>query len=98
MNKINSEKVLILFYTSWCPHCKELLSQLNKLYKNQREKKYEILAISLDTNKENWQNFSKENCSSIINISDLKGWDSKSANDYYIYATPTMFLIDKEKK
>ena len=33
-----------------------------------------------------------------INLSDLKGWEGDSAQDYFIYATPTMFLIDREKK
>ena len=31
-------------------------------------------------------------------MSDLKGWEGKAATDYFIYATPTMFLIDNEKK
>jgi hypothetical protein len=27
-----------------------------------------------------------------------KGWDGKTVNDFYIYAAPTMFLLDKDKK
>ena len=51
LNKINSEKTLIIFYASWCPHCKTLLPQIYDLYKNQKEKKFEVLAISIDTSK-----------------------------------------------
>lgn len=98
LSKLNAEKVLIVFYASWCPHCKELLPKLNEFSKQQKEKKLEVLAISLDSKKEDWSNFVKENCSSLLNASDLKGWDGKAENDYFIYATPTMFLVNKELK
>ena len=32
-----------------------------------------------------------------LNVSDLKGFDSNSADLYNIYATPTMFLLDRDK-
>ena len=98
LNKINSDKILILFYASWCPHCKELLPKLNELKKKQTNNKLEVLAVSLDTKKEDWIGFVKSNCDSFINASDLKGWDGKVVGDYFVYATPTMFLIDKQLK
>jgi peroxiredoxin len=98
LNKIRAGKILIVFYASWCPHCKELLPQLDTLVKNQTEKKLEVLAVSLDTKKDEWINFITANCRSLINVSDLKGWNSKSADDYFIYATPSMFLIDSDRK
>ncbi len=97
LSKITTEKILIVFYASWCPHCKELLPQLNELKKN-KGNKLEVLAISLDNKKEEWTNFVKNHCSLLINVSDLQGWDGKTSNDYYIYATPTMFLINTDSK
>lgn len=32
-----------------------------------------------------------------LNLSDLNGWEGKAAKDYFIYATPTMFLLDDNK-
>jgi hypothetical protein len=52
----------------------------------------------LDTKKDDWSNFVNGNCSSLINVSDQKGWDGKAANDYFIYATPTMLLVDSDRK
>jgi hypothetical protein len=33
-----------------------------------------------------------------MHVCDLKGWEGKAFTDYFIYATPTMFLIDKDRK
>lgn len=96
LSKIKAKKTLIVFYTSWCSHCQTLLPQLNKLYKN--SKKLEILAISLDNIKEDWLKFIKDNNLCLINLNDPNGWDGTTAIDYYLYATPTMFLLDSEKK
>ena len=96
--KITADKLLLVFYASWCPHCKDLIPELNNLYKNQKGKKFEVMAISLDEKKEDWLNFIKNNNLNWVNVSDLKGWSSKAASDYFIYATPTMFLLDKERK
>ncbi len=98
LNKINSEKTLIIFYASWCPHCQTLLPQVYDLYKNQKDKKFEVLAISIDTSRTDWLNFVISNNLNWLNVSDLKGWEGQAVSDYYIYATPTMFLIDKDKK
>jgi len=94
----NAAKTLIVFYASWCPHCKELLPKLDNLQKSQIGKTFEIIAISLDTKKEDWTIFVNAKCPNLMNVSDLKGWDGKASNDYYIYATPTMFLVDQERK
>lgn len=98
LSKIVSEKVLIIFYASWCPHCKTTISELIKLYNNQKPKKVEILAVSIDEDRKEWKKFVKNNKLNWLNVSDLKGWNGKMVEEYFIYATPTMFLIDSAKK
>jgi len=98
LKNITAEKILIVFYASGCPHCKELLPKLNELYNNQKVKKFETLAISLDTNRKDWIDIIKNYGLNFLNVSDLKGWDGKAASEYFIYATPTMILVNKNKK
>ena len=98
LDKINAEKTLILFYASWCPHCQKLIPPLYDLYKAQKGKKFEVIAVSIDTSRSDWLNFVQKNNLDWLNVSDLKGWNGQAALDYDIYATPTMFLVDSGKK
>ena len=98
LNDITGEKTLIIFYASWCPHCQELMPKINALYKNQDKLKMKILAISIDTSRTDWLNFVQKDNFNLINVSDLKGWYGKAAQDYYLYATPTMFLINNKRE
>jgi peroxiredoxin len=98
LKNINSDRILVLFYTSECTHCQSLIPQIIDLYNNQKEMTTEVLAISLDTEKIEWLGFIKDYNLNWINVSDLKGWEGGSALDYFIYATPTMILIDKNRR
>jgi hypothetical protein len=75
-----------------------MMPKVKQYYDSQKPKRVEILAVSIDTSKTEWTTFVKEEKLNWINVSDLKGFNSKSTDDYNIFATPTMFLLDKEKK
>ncbi len=96
--QIKTEFTVLVFWATWCPHCTEMLPEINKIYKAQSTKRFEIIAFSLDTNKTQWTDFVKHHNFSFYNISDLKSWDSKLSDDYCIYATPTMFVLDNKRK
>jgi len=96
LSNIETDNTLLVFYASWCPHCKELLPQLNEFGKSKNNIK--ILAISLDGKQEDWIKFIEDNKIDLVNINDQNGWDGTIASNYFIYATPTMFLLDSEKK
>ncbi len=98
LSTIQKPKILIVFWASWCPHCVELLPKI-KEWQKQQQKELEIIAVSIDTSKTEWKNKVYEmGIDSWYNLSDQKGWDGKMTTDYNIYATPTMFLIDDERK
>lgn len=99
LKKVRSEYTLVLFWASWCPHCIETLPRIFNLYQNSiSTEKMQIYAFSLDNEKDKWLEAIDAGGYSWINVSELKGWDSQAAVDYNVYATPTMFLLDKDKK
>lgn len=97
LSEIEAEYTLVIFWASWCPHCSESMPSINDIYQTVERNKLEVVAISLDKEKTEWEtavtelNFIWKNCC------DLKGWDSQAAIDYNVYATPTMFLLDSQK-
>lgn len=97
LSEIKSDYTLVLFWASWCPHCSEALPAINEIYNSTERNKLEIIAISLDKVKEEWEKAVQELNLSWINTCDMMGWDSQPAIDYNVYATPTMFLLDGQK-
>lgn len=89
---------LVVFWASWCPHCTELLPQLKTVYDRYSRNDLEVFAISVDDKKAEWEKALARGGYTWINHSELKGWDCSIAYDYGIRATPTLILVDKNRK
>jgi peroxiredoxin len=98
LSSVTAEYTLVVFWASTCPHCVSMTPRLKELYDRQEKKLWEVYSVSIDTSKTAWTSFLAEEKLTWINVSDLKSYYGKSAEDYNIYATPTMFLLDREKK
>jgi thiol-disulfide isomerase/thioredoxin len=98
LSGIQSEYTLVIFWSSECGHCVQMMPKVKEFYDKQKPKRVEVLAVSIDTSRTEWTKFLKEEKLDWINVSELKGFNSKAADDYNIFATPTMFLLDREKK
>ncbi len=94
---IGSEFTLLVYYATTCPHCMTMMPRLKEIYEKQQPKRFEVMAVSIDTSRAEWTRFIREHKTGWIDVSDLRGFGGKSADDYNIYATPTMFLLDRAK-
>ena len=91
------KSTLLVFGASSCIHCKEQTKDLDKFYKSWKEEhELEIVYISLDTNKSEYENFYKKK--TWNSYCDYQGWETKAAKDYYVDATPTYLLLDENRK
>lgn len=97
----NKDYILILFWSAGCSHCVELADKIYPWFQQiEVSKKLAIVAISLDDTEldiKAWEQ-KKTEMKGLEHIHDSEGVRSKVAGDYYVLATPTMFLLDKEKK
>ncbi len=98
LTEIKSEYTLLVFWASECGHCVQMLPQLKDLYDKQKPKRWEVLTVSLDTSRSEWTSFLREQKLNWLNGCELKGFNSVSSDEYNIFATPTMFLLDREKR
>lgn len=93
---LSGNPVLVYFWASWCGHCKQETPNYISIFKEYRSKGFKVFAVSLDSDKADWIKEINNLKSDWLNVSDLKGFDSEAANSYYVYKTPSMFLLDKD--
>ncbi len=112
LSDIHSDYILIIFWASWCSHCTQVLPEIKKVVDefNQKQKtsisnltsqysNLTIVAVSIDKEEKPWKDFIEKNeLSGFINLCEFKGWEGEIGKSYNVNATPTMFLLDKQKK
>ncbi|MCK9562300.1 MAG: thioredoxin domain-containing protein [Bacteroidales bacterium] len=86
---------ILVFWATWCGHCTELTPKIATLYAKNPNVNYSLTFISLDTEEAVFSSFLSEHqhLANSNNVFDSKGWDSKLAEDFYVYASPTIFII-----
>ncbi len=87
---------LVVFGASWCPKCAHEIPQLIDVYQQWKNKKFEILFISLDEDKAAFESFTHE--FPFLSICDFKKWNTQAAIDFKITRTPILLLLDKNRK
>jgi thiol-disulfide isomerase/thioredoxin len=98
LSEIVHKYTLVLFWSTTCPHCNSMLPKLKKWYNEDREIDLEIFAISIDSSKTEWHNVVLNNQLPWRNCIEPGGWTGRSASDYNLYATPTMFILDRNRR
>jgi thiol-disulfide isomerase/thioredoxin len=96
LSDINSNYTIAVFGASWCPKCTEELPEVSKLYSKWKAQGVEVVYISLDEDKKMFDTFVRD--FPFISVCDYKKWSGKIVQDYYCFATPTMFLLDKKRE
>ena len=99
LSSLENEMILLIFWSSECPHCTNLLPRLNKWYNKEKEN-YDlgIYTVSIDDSRIEWEEFILMNELDWTNVYDPEGWESTTSQRYNIYATPTMFLLNNDLK
>lgn len=87
---------LIDFWASWCPPCRKEMPNLVALYKQYKNKGFEIVGVSLDSEKDKWEKGIKDLNITWPQLSDLKGWQNEGAAMYGVNSIPHLVLVDKD--
>ena len=92
-------KVTMLdFWSSKCSPCRAFNPTLSKIYKKYKDRGFDIIAVSLDKNKESWLKAIEEDNVEWLQVSDLQGWNSEVAKKYHVRAIPQSVFVDQEGK
>ena len=98
LSSFHGKVVLIDFWASWCGPCRAANPYVQKLYKKYQASGFEVFAVSLDVNKPLWLKAIRKDKLTYTQVIDSDGWLSKVAEQYYVDALPTNFLLDKTGK
>jgi thiol-disulfide isomerase/thioredoxin len=96
LSEIKSKYTLVVFAAGWCEHCRQEVPKISNLYQKWLGNGVEVVLVSLDETPEEFANFAA--AFPFISTTDYQKWESKMVQDYYIFGTPSMFLLDNERK
>ena len=96
LSDIKSKYTLVVFGASWCPKCTNEIPEVAKNYNNWKQNGLEVVFVSLDENEKDFINFASN--FPFISLCDYKKWNSPVAQDYYVFGTPTMYLLNDSRK
>lgn len=90
-------KVLLLdFWATWCGPCVREMPTLVELYRKYHPKGFEIIGISLDSNKDSLVTFIDKQKITWPQYFDGQGWKNELSGRYGINSIPATFLLDPE--
>ncbi len=93
---LRGKVVLIDFWATWCGPCVAELPNVLKTYREFHPKGFEIVGISLDSDKAKLESFVKDKGMDWPQFFDGKGWKNEISTRYGINSIPAMWLVDKK--
>ncbi len=90
-----SDTYVIVFWSSTCSHCLDEIPQLQKFMKPKTNIK--VIAVGLEDEPYKWKNLTYE-YPEFIHVYGEGKWDNEIGDNYAVTATPTYYILDKDKK
>ncbi|MFN8355765.1 MAG: DUF5106 domain-containing protein [Spirosomataceae bacterium] len=109
LHSINSKYTIVFLYDPNCGHCRETTPKLVKLYdeKKFKERGITVYMVSIERNVAEWKKFIREfKTGKFINAIDVHINPQTKKEEYYVdfkntydvFATPKVFILDRDKK
>ncbi len=98
LSSFKGKVVLVDFWASWCAPCRQSIPSVIKLHNKYKERGFEVVAVSIDDSKADWQKAVKYFKIKYTSLIDVAGWASKAAASYAVEGIPASFLLDRSGK
>ncbi|MDD7888016.1 TlpA disulfide reductase family protein [Flavivirga sp. 57AJ16] len=105
LSSLRGEKIVLVdFWASWCLPCRKSYPHLKKVYKKYKNKGFEVVAVTNDSNHDQWKKAITEDGLEWIQVADVfppRGSEVMTAKVITAYAAPYLpstYLLDREGK
>src|SRR6056297_1071154 len=94
---IDAKFTILYFFEPDCGHCKKVTPKIKEIYADFDRSDLEVFAVYTQRDKDDWLEYINDNQLEWVNV-----WDPNNITNfrffYNIYSTPTIYLLDKDKK
>ncbi len=98
ISKYKGKWILLDFWASWCGPCIKSMPELKRLYDTYKHKNFEVVGISIDTDKQNWLKSTTKNQLNWLNLLDVTGLDGVIGKTYKLQWVSNKVLINPKGK
>jgi thiol-disulfide isomerase/thioredoxin len=93
MKNLSNKVVVIDFWATWCPPCREEIPHLNRLYSDYKSQGLEIIGISMDDGPDVVKEFARE---FRMEYPLVMGNEELSEQFGGVLGLPTTFIVDRK--
>ncbi len=105
LHKVEADFTLVYIWSPTCGHCKKVTPKMHDLYEKYKEYNFEVFAVCTEFENVEWKKYIRQHNLTWINVSDspehpnnIKDYPLNFRNNYDVYSTPKIYLLDKDKK
>ena len=88
---------LVVFWSTTCSHCLDEIPELHKLVKTLDKGQLKVIAVALDEDRYRWKDMTYK-FPEFYHVFGEGKWDNPIGDNYNVKATPSYFVLDKDKK
>ena len=93
---VDKEFTIVYFWSYTCDHCRETLKNLESFLNENTN--FSMVAVSVKGELKSIKNLAKRYKAEAFFYHDGLEWESPAVSDYAVTATPSFFILDKDKK